>query len=194
MRDQIPCTVQCCSCMGTFLWVTFNFVVHRAASLACSWKKKCSQGPLKFWEFSALTALVLSIFLNVTSVGEEWHRRAATALQPRGFQWFRRSPLTPSTKGSEGVSWQFVFHAFCLWNSHRKGVLKIYEGSTRYQRRQGNSSGKCSGRLDSSKCLKPRISSTQRPHLLKKLEKGMSNDANRSMFSSSRFVSSCLPK
>lgn len=80
-----------------------------------------------------------------------------------------------------------------FWKS-RDLALEICEGNARYQRRQGNSSGKCSGRLDSSKCPKPRISCTQRPDLLQKLEKGMSSDANRSMFSSSRFLSSCLPK
>lgn len=62
-----------------------NFVVHGAASLVCSWKKTCSQRPLKLGEFSGLIALVLSLFLNVTSVGEVQHRRAATALEPGAF-------------------------------------------------------------------------------------------------------------
>lgn len=48
-------------------------------------ERMCFQGPLKLGEFSGLTALVLSLFLNVTSVDAAWHRRAATALEPEGF-------------------------------------------------------------------------------------------------------------
>lgn len=158
-------------------------------------KEKLLPGTTEVGEFSGLTALVLSLFLNVTSVGEAWHHRAA---QPwsQEFHWFRRNPFAPYIKVFEDVSWHFVFHAFYLWDSNRKQFLEIC-GPVPWKSVREFKVPEWAGklfRLSSSKCLKPRISSTQRPHLLQKLEKVLSSDANRSMFSSSRFLSSCLPK
>lgn len=126
MRDQISWTVQCCSCMGTFLWFIITLVKFMVLPLLlCSWKKNCSQGPLRLgsslvWLLWCCTSFLMSRLWGKPGMVEQpqpWSQE---------FHWFRRNPLTPYTKVLEGGSWQFLVHAFCLWNSHRKGILKVW--------------------------------------------------------------------
>lgn len=74
-------------------------------------KEKLLPGTSEVGEFSGLTALVLYLFLNVTSVREAWHGRAATALEPR-VSLIQEKPSYPLHKGFGG--WFLTISAPCF--------------------------------------------------------------------------------
>lgn len=159
--------------------------------------------PRDHWSWSPLLRLLwrCPCFRNVTSVGGACQEQVEQSPWSRGISLAQEKPSSPLSKGFGGcflaVSLPCFFcHYFTRWflriwrpvpwKSGRR-IQDIGEGRETLE-------AACSDMLDSSKCLKPRISHTQRPHLLWKLEKWMPSDANRSMFSSPGLLSSFLPK
>lgn len=141
-------------------------------------------------------------FWNVTSVGEAWCGGAVTGLEQRDFTDLGETLFPLKQGGLESLDFlDNIFHAF-FCDYFTRGFLRIWrpvpwksgKGIEDIRGNRETLEAACSGMLDSRKCLKPRISHTQRSHVLRKMENWMPNDANRSMFTSPRLLSSCSPK